>query len=86
MDDNGNAIAVWTENKGTTWDIYGKRYDKVDGWESVEPISTGSKTDSSYAKIAITPDGTSAMVVWDQDVSGAKHVWARRWDLDDGYQ
>ncbi|MDT8420395.1 MAG: hypothetical protein RQ754_08190 [Desulfuromonadales bacterium] len=65
MDDNGNAIIVWSATDGTNKRIYMTEY-RNGNWTTPEPIST-TGSDTAFPQVAMSGNG-EAVVLWRQYV------------------
>ncbi len=82
---DGNAVAVWSQNDGTNNNIYANRYVSGSGWQTVELIETDNTGAAAYPQIAIGPDG-SAIAVWHQQEGTRRNIWANRYVSGSGWQ
>lgn len=62
VDGNGNAIAVWSQSNGTSYNLTANRYTQGIGWGTAQPIETLSR-EADEADIAMNASG-DAVVVW----------------------
>jgi len=79
-DNNGDAIAVWsqfdtTNNIDNTW---ANRYVKGVGWGKAELIETDSTGNARRPEIAVDGNG-NAVVIWTSDDGIRKDLWANRY-------
>jgi hypothetical protein len=83
IDDSGNAIAVWSQADGGTYNIWANRYDAATGlWGEAELIETGDAAGSP--EVAVDGNG-NAIAVWGQsDGIASYNVWAKRYDAATG--
>ena len=64
MDANGNAIAVWTQDDGTRYNIWANRYVAGVGWGTAAPIESDDGNNLG-AGIAMDANG-NAIAMWTQ--------------------
>jgi hypothetical protein len=80
MDLDGNAVAVWSQFDGTNDDIWSNRYTPSGGWGvEAERIERNDPGEARRPKIAMDPDGGSAVVVWSQPDDVHISVWSNRY-------
>lgn len=84
FDDNGNAIAIWTQNDGTHDSVYANRYTPANGWGAEELIETGNSGDATQPKIAFDNAG-NAIATWSQDTGGYNDVLTNRYTPASGW-
>jgi hypothetical protein len=75
MDDNGNAIAVWSQSDGAHYNIYANKF-ASGSWGSATTLSDTSG-DATQARIVMNAMG-NAFVVWQQDDGLRDNIWAIR--------
>ncbi len=85
FDLSGNAMAAWTQNDGTRYDIWCRRYTPSGGWETEEKIDSEDKGDAVRPDIGFDADG-NAIIVWEQHDSIRFNIWARRYDVYSGWE
>jgi hypothetical protein len=78
FDANGNAIAVWCQDYGTSTDIWANRYTTGSGWGTAALIETNAET-AGDPQIAIDTNGNS-IAVWYQYDGTRKNIWANRYE------
>lgn len=64
VDDEGNAIAVWTQDDGTNDNVRANTYTAGNGWDNAQTIEN-SDEGASGAQIAVGSEG-NAVAVWEQ--------------------
>ncbi|MEW5879741.1 MAG: immunoglobulin domain-containing protein [Pseudomonadota bacterium] len=62
VDGSGNAIAVWSQSNGTSYNLTANRYTQGVGWGTAQPIETLSR-EADAPDIAMNASG-DAVVVW----------------------
>lgn len=84
-DDEGNALALWTQlNESGFYDIYMALYSADDGWQTPELLET-REGEAYSTDIAVSNDG-ELVVVWHQKESaGIYNIWALRYSEDLGW-
>ncbi len=83
VDSSGNAIVVWQQYDGSTYDIYANRYVAGIGWGIAEVIETGA----GYAfdpQISVDSSG-NALVVWHQYDESSYGIYANRYVAGSGW-
>ncbi len=71
MDGLGNAWVVWTQDDGSRYNLWGRRYERAtESWEAALQLEStdttfGMDSDAEMAQLAMAADG-SAAVVWTQ--------------------
>lgn len=73
IDENSNAISVWSQVVGTQYKIFANRYINGVGWGTPTVISQGIGN-ASNPQISINSIG-NAVVAWDQEGVGGISVW-----------
>jgi hypothetical protein len=78
MDDNGNAIAVWSQSDGTRNNIWANRYKYKGGWQwgKAQLIETNNIGDAQFPQVAINPSTGDAVAVWQQMDYTRLNIWA----------
>jgi len=83
VDDSGNFVVVWEDNRNGNWDIYGQRYDS-NGSPLGSNLKINADTSSSYqSSPAIAVDGSGNFVmVWTDDRNGQYNsdIYGQRYD------
>jgi len=81
---DASAIAVWTQREpADSRTIRAARFVSSQGWSPPVAIST-SGNDAYDVQIAMDATG-NAIVAWEQDVDGEESIFARRFDVADGW-
>ena len=86
VDNNGNAVAVWSQIGPTTrFSIYANRYSPGGGWSSPLLIETNEVVGSVDGDpiVAVTPTG-DALAVWKRS-GGGGDLWGNRFTLGAGW-
>ena len=88
-DGNGNAIAIWAQWDGSTYNLYTNRYIVGQGWETAGLLQTGtnyefSASNGNAPKMAVDNSG-NAVVVWGQYDGGRYRIFAKRYDVIQGW-
>lgn len=65
MDEDGNALVVWSKDPGTGYDMFSNRYVAGSGWGSDEIIESYDDTNERYPRIGMDGQG-NAIAVWRQ--------------------
>jgi len=87
VDQNGNAIAVWSKSAGTQKAVWANRYLAGAGWRAAEPISVCADTVNPVPMLAMDALG-NAVAVWEWiggPVGCPGGVWASRFEADVGW-
>jgi hypothetical protein len=84
MDPHGNAVAVWSQDDGTSDDIWSNRYTPSGGWGMAQRIEGNDSAEARRPKIAMDPDG-SAVVVWTQPDGVHISIWSNRYTPSFGW-
>jgi len=84
IDDNGNALAVWSQSDGRRFNIWANRFTPAGGWEVAELIETDNTGGAGAPQIAIDNDG-NALAVWNQFDGTRTNIWANRYTLTGGW-
>lgn len=84
MDANGNAMAVWYQYDGTTYNIHASRYLNGNGWEASQLIET--TTDSAISPQVAMDSSGNAIAVWYQLDSTYTRIFANRYIAGSGWQ
>lgn len=82
MDDNGNAIAVWTQYDGVRFNVKSSRYAADLGWgsdELIEAENVGNEMDPMRPRVAMAGNG-AAFAVWHQNDGYLENVWSNRFE------
>jgi hypothetical protein len=81
MDNDGNAIAVWSQSDGTVFNIYANTYDSGTGWGTAKTLEN-DPYDAYAPEIAIDGMGR-AIAVWQQSDGKAIRAWAKQYYVGD---
>jgi hypothetical protein len=83
MDESGNFVVCWQDDRNGDWDIYAQRYDGL-----CNPTGSNFRVNESfvassqsYPSIAMDTSGRF-VICWTDERSGDKDVYARRYDAD----
>jgi len=86
IDRNGNPSVLWHDNTPGNFDIYFKRWtgsewEELDGSASGGGIShnDGASMTANTGCLALDPQG-NPVAVWDDDSSGHKEIYCKRWN------
>jgi hypothetical protein len=85
FDNDGNAIAVWSQSDGSRNDIWANRFTLAGGWSGAVLIETNDGGEADSPQIAIDASG-NAIVVWSQasnqafDSTRRYSIWSARFD------
>jgi len=77
IDANGNALAVWSQDDGTNWNIWSNRYTNGSGWGTAALIETDAGS-AFNPQIAIDTGG-NALAVWEQSDGTRFNIWSNRY-------
>jgi hypothetical protein len=83
IDPYGNALAVWAQHDGTSYNIWANRYTASAGWGTAGLIETGTG-DANSPQIAIDANG-NAIAVWHQSDGTRDNIWANRYTAGAGW-
>lgn len=79
IDASGNAMAVWQQTDGTTFNIWAKRYTVASGsWGTATLIETSNAGNASRPQIAVDASG-NALAVWTQYDGTRDNIYANRY-------
>ncbi len=78
FDNNGNAIAIWSQNDGTRWNVWTNRFDGS-SWATSELLEVDNVGDAVDPQIAFDNSG-NAIAVWAQDDGLRRNIWANHFD------
>ncbi len=84
FDAAGNALAVWSQYGGTTFDIWSSRYIAGNGWGTPELIETDDAGSAMAPQIDIDTAG-NAMAVWQQHDGFRANIWSNRYTAGSGW-
>jgi len=77
MSGNGNAVVVWNQYDGTSWNIYSNNYTDSAGWGAVTSLE-GSSYSTDVPQVAMDASG-NAIAVWDQYDGSDLSIYTRRY-------
>lgn len=83
VDADGNAVAVWQQFDGVTFDIWSSRYTRG-SWGAPERIEDEDEGDASDPRVAVALDG-GAVAVWGQFDGMNDDIWSNRYTPSDGW-
>jgi hypothetical protein len=83
IDSEGTATVVWTRDD-TPADVLMIRYDVGVGWSVPTPIDESETADALRSSIGIDGDD-NIIVTWVQYEMSAPSIWAKRYDVVDGW-
>ncbi len=83
VDADGNALAVWKQFDGVTFDIWSSRYTSG-SWGAPARIETEDEGDASDPRVAVASDG-SAVAVWKQFDGVTFDIWSNRYTPSGGW-
>jgi hypothetical protein len=83
-DAKSNAVAVWKQFDGLTFDVWSSRYTPGGDWSTPERIEDEDGGDASDPHIAVSPDG-SAVTVWAQFDGMNDDIWSNRYTPANGW-
>ncbi|MCI1192805.1 hypothetical protein MOJ79_13240 [Calidifontimicrobium sp. SYSU G02091] len=72
VDGSGNAIAVWSQSNGTSYNLTANRYTQGSGWGTAQPIEALSR-EADAANIAMNANGDT-VVVWRDRINNGNDV------------
>lgn len=78
MDDEGNAVAVWSRSTGVGDIILSSQYQDGVGWSVPELIKADLSTDARGIRLSVGNSG-DAFVIWTQSDDIRDDIWAVRW-------
>lgn len=87
VDGAGNAMAVWQQHNGVTYDIRASRYTYATGTWSSSVLIDSAETLAATPNVAVD-DAGDAIAVWRQDSSDSPvrpQIWANRFTLAGGW-
>jgi hypothetical protein len=83
IDPFGNAVAVWQQTVGPSFNIWSNRYVAGSGWSTATSIQTGSGP-ASTPEVAVDMNG-NALAVWRQSDLARVSIWANRYVAGRGW-
>ncbi len=84
MDASGNAVAVWSQDDGTRFNIRANRYVVGIGWGSGELIETDNAGNATRPQVSVDAGG-NAVAVWEQADGTRLNIWANRYVVGIGW-
>jgi hypothetical protein len=84
VDPSGNAVAVWSQDDGTRFNIWSNRYTLSGGWETAELLETDAAGDAIGPQVATDPGG-NAVAVWSQRDGTRFNIWSSRYTPTGGW-
>jgi len=84
MDAMGNAVTVWDQFDGASFDIWSNRYVPGGGWGTARRIESNDAGEALRPRIAVNPDG-NAVVVWEQFDGTGNTISSNRYTPDGGW-
>jgi hypothetical protein len=84
FDGNGNAIAVWSQDDGTRFNIWANRHVAGTGWGTAVLIETNNAGGAEIPQVALDASG-NAIAVWEQDDGTRYSIWANRYAPGTGW-
>ena len=84
FDSTGNAVAVWTQQTGTRYDIWANRYTASTGWGTAELIESDNAGNADNPQIAFDDSG-NASAIWYQSDGTRHNIWANRYTAGTGW-
>ena len=84
MDDNGDAIAIWSQDYGSSVAVYSNHYSEGSGWGLAFPLDTLPFSDATRVQLAMSAGGR-AVVSWQTNYAGASGIRTRHFDPRDGW-
>lgn len=79
FDGDGNAIAVWQQHDGSSYNILSNRYNSTTGSWGSPSLIDGATGDASNPQIAVNHTG-DAFAIWHQTEGAVDNIWANRYD------
>lgn len=83
IDNNGNALAVWTQHDGTRGNIWSNSYTSDTGWGAAIMIESGDGK-AFGPQIAVNNSG-NALAVWHQKGVIHDDIWSNRYTVGAGW-
>lgn len=83
VDDQGNAIAIWSQWAGGYFSIVANRYVTGSGWGNPELIETLDE-EVSIGHVKIDTNG-NAVAIWRQRINSEFSIWANRYVNGEGW-
>lgn len=77
IDENGNAIAIWSQSDGTRSSIWARHFSVDTGWGTPETVELNDSGDAQTPDIAMDSSG-NALSVWCESDGVRNNLWANR--------
>ena len=77
LDTSGRPVVAWSENDGTSFNIYVKRWDGTSWLLQGSGLDTLLSQQAQYPKVAMDSLGYPVMV-WEEQVGSAKRIYVKR--------
>ena len=77
VDADSNAIAVWHQSDGVSFNVWSNRYVAGAGWDEAQIIETVAG-DAGYSQVAVDGSG-NAVAVWSQFDGVRYNIWSNRY-------
>jgi hypothetical protein len=84
VDKDGNAIAVWSQDDGTRFNIWTNRYTPSGGWGTAVLLESNNAGSAGDPQIAFDANG-NAIAVWQQSDGTRNNIWANRYTSGTGW-
>ena len=84
VDTEGNAVVVWTQFDGMTFDIWSNRYTPSSGWGTSKRIEHEDQGDASSPHIGVDANG-NAVAVWAHSDGMTVDIWSNRYTPGTGW-
>ncbi len=84
MDPSGNAVAVWSQNDGTRYNVLSNRFVPGQGWGTPALIETDNAGNIFDPQVAMDPSG-NAVAVWRQSDGTRDNIWSNRFVPGQGW-
>jgi len=87
FDGSGNAIAVWAQNDGSQFSVYGNRFVVGAGWGNATLLETIDTQPADFVMNPLLAVDTSgnAIVVWPHSDGTRDNLWSNRYDVNTGW-
>jgi hypothetical protein len=84
MDDNGNAIATWSQFDGSSNNIWYNRYEKGSDWNGALLIDNNNSSYSSNPRVVFDRQG-NGLGVWEKHDGTGTNIWASYYTPAEGW-
>ncbi len=84
VDPSGNAVAVWHQLDGASFNIWSNRYTNGAGWGTAELIETDNSGNAENPQVAVDTTG-NATAVWYQSDGTRNNIWSNRFTNGTGW-